>query len=347
MHPRRPTPARPQDQPEDRTRHRHRTALAVLAVLTTAAVLVAGVATRGGDGGAGPTADGGTPAVAREVAATGVAPAANPASTPRARGRFPTGATTGVPRGWSPRRTVRGTLTIDEPGAVVKDVRVLGDVLVTAPDVTLVRVEVRGGVIDNFAGSRCSTGLVLRRVTVRRAPGQVTTGDYPAIGAGGYTARRVKIVGLPEGFRVGGSSSCGPVTIVRSLARVQSPDECGDWHGDALQGYDGGALTVRDSVLEMVVRDGCYGTAPFFYPSGQGNTSVDIDGLVVAGGGYPFRLGTPGTVRGLHVVARSWVFGPIDVACSEVSSWQADVVRLRGGQPVPVRRQACRTDGGA
>jgi hypothetical protein len=96
----------------------------------------------------------------------------------------------------------------------------------------------------------------------------------------------------------------------------------------------------------MRMTDDCGGTAPFFYPLGQGNTSVDIDGLVVAGGGYPFRLGTPGTVRGLHIVQDSWVFGPIDVNCDALSTWQADISVLKGGQPQSVRPQRCNTDSG-
>ena len=116
--------------------------------------------------------------------------------------------------------------------------------------------------------------------------------------------------------------------------------------GGQLQGYDGDSLVLRRSVLKMRMADDCGGTAPFFYPAGQGNTSVDIDGLVVAGGGYPFRLGTPGSVRGLHVVQDSWVFGPIDVNCDALSTWQADISVLKGGQPRSVRPQRCTTDAG-
>src|SRR6185436_11887451 len=139
-------------------------------------------------------------------------------------------------------------------------------------------------------------------------------------------AKDVKILGHPEGFRVGGKDECGPVKIVNSFAKVVSPDDCGDWHGDALQGYDGAALTVRNSVLKLDERDGCGGTAPFFYPSDQGNTSVSIDGLVVEGGGYPFRLGEPGVVRDLRIVRGSWYYGPINVACSKLSEWDASIV---------------------
>ena len=170
--------------------------------------------------------------------------------------------------------------------------RINGSLIINAPNVTIRRVEVIGGSINNFQGPTCQNGLVIENTTVRRGSGQ-TSGDFPAINAGGYTARGVLIDGLPEGFRVGGVGDCGPVVIENSYARVVAPDVCGDWHGDGLQGYFGPALTIRNTVLEFIERSGCGGTAPFFVPDGQGNTSVDIDGLIVIGGGYSFRLGVP------------------------------------------------------
>jgi hypothetical protein len=164
---------------------------------------------------------------------------------------------------------------------------------------------------------------------------------FPAIGAGGYTARNVLIDGLPEGFRVEGVGDCGPVVIVDSYSRTVAPDICTDWHGDALQGYTGDRVTIRNTVLELVERPDCGGTAPFFYPD-QGNTYADVDGLIVIGGGYSFRLGTAGTVKNLNVVEDKWFYGPIDVNCSLVSEWDAWIVRLdSAGQPVRVRSQSC------
>ncbi|QSR32543.1 hypothetical protein CFI00_19010 [Nocardioides sp. S5] len=260
---------------------------------------------------------------------------------------FPTARNTGVPRGWSPRRTVNGDYVVRRAGTVVKDLRINGDLVIAAPNVTVERTDVVGGQINNWAGSVCQSGLKVRRTTIRRAPGQTTSGDEPTFNAGGYRAYRVRIDGLPEGFRVGGKDECGPVVIQRSYATVVSPDVCGDWHGDALQGYDGGHLTLRTSRLELVERDSCGGTAPFFYPADQGNTRVDIDGLLVEGGGYSFRLGTPGRVTGLKVVRGGYFYGPIDVKCSVLDEWQAEIVRLdKAGQPVTLRRQRCNTEGG-
>lgn len=301
--------------------------------------------------GPAPTPTAAPTSAAPTAAPTTAAPTAAP-TTPTApapavppAGGFPTLASAGVPDGWSPVRTVNGTLTVSTPGAVVEDVRVQGDVVVTAADVTLRRVDVVGGRIDNFTGARCANGLRVVDSTVRR--GTAATGDSgePAIGPGGYSATNVLVDGLPEGFRVGGSSSCGPVSITDSYARVVAPDRCADWHGDGLQGYDGAALTLRRTVLVLEERSDCHGTAPFFYPSAQGNTSVDIDGLVVSGGGYPFRLGMPGPVRNLYVLPGA-IFGPVDVKCSVVSPFDAHLATLDGqGQPVAGRAVGCTGQG--
>jgi hypothetical protein len=262
----------------------------------------------------------------------------------RPRPAFPTASTTGVPANWTPTRTVTGDVTIDTPGEVVEDLRVTdGSIIVAAPDVTLRRVEVLGGTIGNWVGPTCSEGLRIERSTVARAPGQPTSGADSAISTGGYTAVRVKIDGLPEGFRVGGQpEGCGPVVIRGSYVKVTAPDICGDWHGDGLQGWEGPALTVRNTRMILEERDDCGGTAPFFYPD-QGNTSVDIDGLLVQGGGYPFRLGTPGVVRDLKIVT-GFYYGPIDVKCSLLEEWDAEIVELgQDEQPVRVRDQPCNT----
>lgn len=300
----------------------------------TAAALVATIA-------APATLPLGAPTGASQAATTSTAEARD------LRDVFPTARTTGVPRGWTPRRVVDGDFVVRRAGAVVSDLRINGDLVIAAPDVTVERVVVAGGQIDNWRGSTCHSGLTVRRTTIRKAPGQVTSGDDPAFTAGGYRAWRVRIAGLPEGFRVGGKDECGPVVIMRSFATVVAPDRCYDWHGDALQGYDGARLTVRMSRLDLVESGGCGGTAPFFYPGGQGNKSVDIDGLIVKGGGYSFRLGTPGSVRNLKIVKGGFYYGPIDVKCSALKEWQAQIVRLNPeGQPVAVRRQRCNTERG-
>jgi hypothetical protein len=267
-----------------------------------------------------------------------------PADSSLALNVFPNDKNTGVPKNWTPKQTYNG-YTVRTRGAVLRDVRIYGDLRIEADDVTVHRVEVLGGKVN----TNCRRNTVLLRVTVARRSGQSTSGHDPAIGPGGYRAARVKIDGLPEGFRVGGKSSGCERTVIRdSFVRVVAPDNCSDWHGDGVQGYDGPRVVVRNTTIDFQERRGCGGTAAFFYPYSQGNTSARIDGLLVKGGGYPFRLGMPATVTGLRIVEGSWGYGPIWVKCSAVTTWDAQIVKInKHFQPIEtVRNQPCNTNGG-
>lgn len=269
-------------------------------------------------------------------AATVTAPAsasptvsATPSSTatPAANG-FPDATTTGVPSGWQPKTIRTGDYRVTTAGAVVEDVRITGgNLYIAAANVTLRRVEMIDGRIINFANGRCNNGLTLEQVSVvRQSHPQAWD---PAIEAGGYTARNLKVDGWWEGPRVGGvdfTPACGPVVIESSWINVAAPAECwsnpdaSGWHGDGIQGYMGAPLTVRDTAITLTGRlPNCGGNAALFYPD-QGNSRATIDNVLLAGGGFPFRLGTPGTVRNLKVVDGSWEYGPTDVRdCSQVT----------------------------
>lgn len=279
-----------------------------------------------------------------------------PTTTPPAPSQgFPTPQTTGVPPGWVPVSVRTTDLRVTQSGAVVQDIRFNGgNLIVDAANVTVRRVEFLGGRINNVPNSTCRNGLVIEDVSFGFPPGPVVTRatDPPAVQHGGYTARRVEINGYPEGFRVGGDGAfaCGPVTIENSFARIVAPTPiCGDWHGDGVQGYDGGPLTARNNTLELVEGGGCGGTAPFFYPRGsnQGNSGpVTVDRLLVIGGGYPFRLGHAGSVRGLRIAERSSWYGPIDVRCSVLSVWEAQIVSVNNYVPMFRRNAPCNTESG-
>jgi len=265
---------------------------------------------------------------------------------PTEAGKFPTAATAGLPAGWTPKREVTGDFWVRTAGAVVEDLRITnGTIYVDAPNVTLRRIEAVGsGVINDYAD--CRNGLLIEDSNF--VPNGTTSDkDLPVIGAGGYTANNIKIDGVPEGLRVSGRyGGCGPTAITNSFIRVTPPTVCNDWHGDGIQGYQGTALTVRNTAVIMEQTSKCGGTSPFFYPHSQGNTSVDIDGLLVSGGGYSFRNGMPGSVQNLFVVDRSWDYGPVDVNCSVLSAWSAQTATLdAAGQPVALRSIACSGEG--
>lgn len=259
-------------------------------------------------------------------------------TTPPSAGGFPTRSSAGLPSGWQPKTQVTGDYYVRTAGTVVSDLSITnGRIIIQAPNVTLQRIKSAGSYVLNGQGSTCYPNLLVEDSEFTPL-GTTTDQDDPVIQFGGYTAKNIVIDGVPEGLRVGGSDiNCGPVSVLDSFIRVTSPTVCTDWHGDGIQGYGGGKVTVRNTTILMQVVNDCAGTAPFFYPNNQGNTSVDIDGLLVGGdSGYPFRNGMPGTVKNLDVINGSWGYGPIDVNCSVLTTFQAQIVTLNAaGQPVP------------
>lgn len=278
-----------------------------------------------------------TPAPTTPSATPTAAPTPTPTPPPAGCTGQANPACTGVPVGWQPTETIFGDWNIALPGTY-SGRRVYGDIQVKVDNVTITQTEVIGGLINN-RDVRCHNGLALDQVSIVQSVPYNNGGSVGVVGPGGYTARRLKVLDRTEGPRVGGKSDggCGPVVIEDSFIRITPPQPCpldsegnSDWHGDGIQGYDGPALTVTNVTIDFH-EEGCGGTAAFYYVGGtSGNTSVDINGLTVKGGGFPFRLGTPGAVRNVHVVDGSWHWGPTDitVACSLLVPYQVDVVRV-------------------
>ena len=229
------------------------------------------------------------------------------------------------------------------PGAVVQDVLFTNgaDLIVQAPNVTIRRVKVEGGWI-NVGGNR---NALLEDVTIDRGLGESGLGGEAVVSFGGYTARRVEILDRSEGFRSGG----GPVVIEDSFVRIRPPASCGDWHGDGIQGYQSSRLTIRNVTIDFG-QGNCGGTGGFFFPGGPDGTPnayADVNRLLIKGGTYSFRLGTPGSVQGLKIVNNSWTYGPIlitDTGCGVISPWEAKIVEADPTFKVvsTVRDQPCR-----
>lgn len=292
------------------------------------------------------------PAAVVLVAAAGAGPSAGGGAGPSAKALhgFPTPSNTGVPPGWKPAETRTSDLYVTKPGAVVEDVLLKGaSLIVEAPDVTIRRVQLQGGRITNYAGPRCQERMTIEDTTIEPPPGRAFSVDSEGvIDAAGYSARRVKIWRRSEGFRLTGSGlpGCGPIRIRDSFVKIVIPPGRCDLHADGIQGYGGPPASVVNTTIDF--RQAACGTAPFFVPKDQGNTSVTVKRLLVMGGGYPFRLGVAGKVSGLKIVDRSWVFGPIDVACSLVTGWDARIVTITADYQVKrtVRTQRCNTESG-
>ena len=194
--------------------------------------------------------------------------------------RFPSPSSTGVPAGWRPAHVRTQDLVVTKSGAVVHDILFKdADLIIQAPNVTVRRVELQGGSIANWEGSTCENGLLIEDTTLAPAPGHRYATDSEGVaGVGGYTARRVKIWRRGEGFRDGGKSGgCGPVHIEDSFVKISVAPGCpGNPHSDGIQGFDGPPLTVDNVTIDF--RQADCGTAPFFVPDRQGNTTSTSTG---------------------------------------------------------------------
>lgn len=254
---------------------------------------------------------------------------------------------------------------------------------IVADNVTVRGVRfINGAGISTERNNYCAVNTVIEDSSFYASGADwMASGLDATIQPGGYTAKRVYMDGVYEALRVGGrglsGSSCGSVSIEKSYVRVSYPPKCmttpdWDWHGDGLQFYDGQYSSVKDTVILMDGASGvseCFGTAPYFLAD-QCNTGspgwntvgcstfqpwynntlaahsgvmADVDGLLVAGGSYPFRTYMPTRVKDLYVKNNDWVYGARDAACSSVTAgWDAHLATIDGnGQPVPGAVVAC------
>jgi hypothetical protein len=277
--------------------------------------------------------------------------ASRPSPAPKGN-QFPNPDTTGVPDGWKPRETRDTELTVTEPGTVVQDVRFTNgaNLVVKADDVVVRRVEFQGGGITNQYGDApegCGHNLLVEDTTFAPVPGRFQPSDFPVLGEGSYTARRIEVDGRGEGPRL---SDCGPVLLEDSFIRIRGADPgtaaCEAVHSDGVQAVAGVGATARNNTIVMV--NPC-GTSPWYvgHPD-QNKGTYTIDRLLVAGAGFVFRQGPAASVTGLRIVDKSWVYGPIDVACPRMSSWDAKIVRVDARYRITrvVRSQPCDTNGG-
>lgn len=262
-------------------------------------------------------------------------------------GDFPNEATTGVPAGWVPRETRSSNMSINSPG-VYEDVLLTSgaNLNINVPNVTVRRFRLQGGSIRTS-----DPGVLIEDTTIDRTAPE-TNGGEGVISYCGYTARRVAILDRSEGFREGCE---GPTRIEDTYIRIKPSQSCldaggGSWHGDGIQGYGGRDLHVTRVTIDFQSTDDCGGTAPFFYHGGDGgspNGHAVVNGLLLKGGGFSFRMGTPGSVQGLKIVNNSWDFGPVsivDAGCGAISPWEAKIVEVDANWNITreVRNQPCR-----
>ena len=236
-----------------------------------------------------------------------------------------------------------------EAGAVVQDVRFTNgaSLVVKADNVTVRRVDFQGGTITNQYGSApagCGHNMLIEDTTFQQIPGQFQPSDFPVIGEGSYTARRIEIAGRGEGPR---ASDCGPVTVEDSFISIRGANpgtpSCDAVHSDGTQAYYGTGETLRNNTI--MFETPC-GTSAVWWPAGQGNTGTYVVDRLLVGGpiGFSFRDTIPGSVTGLKIQNNSWIYGPLETNCSVISPWEAKIVDIDANYQVTgiVRDQPCR-----
>jgi hypothetical protein len=233
------------------------------------------------------------------------APAA-PTYTP---GAFPNPASTGVPAGWQPAAVHEGDLWVNEPGTVIEDMLVTGAIQVRAENVTIRRTRVHGIIWNQYSDSEQFGGLLIEDTEVGPDSGVMTDWGHGAVGTAGYTARRVEIHNVTDGFRVSGDNVLIEDSFV-SLAVVEG--ECN--HLDAVQGYGGGQnVVVHGNTLDA--RGYCSNASVFMADS---SPHADVQGNLLLGGTYSLRLNQyeiPATfvARNNRIVDGAWQYGPMDI----------------------------------
>jgi len=222
-------------------------------------------------------------------------------------GGFPNAASTGVPAGWAPKQTHQGDLTVTQPGATIQDILVTGAIEVQARNVTIRRVRVYGP-IDNYYAGTTYGGLLIEDTEIGPDTG-INEGDTEGsgIGIGGYTARRVEVHNVIDGFRVGGSD----IVIEDSFVDVGTwPGECP--HYDGVQGFGGGTnVTIRHNTLDD--RGDCGTSAVFMADSSR---AANVQDNLLLGGAYSlslYQLEQPSTFVAVNnrIVEGSYDYGPL------------------------------------
>jgi hypothetical protein len=248
---------------------------------------------------------------------------------------FPNASNTGVPDGWTPQHTTNGDLTITTPGRVLDGELVTGDLLVRARDVTIRNSWIRGS-IDNqqFSGGvGVNHGGLLIEDTDVGPPSGTGGASFPAVLVAGYTARRVHVHNVAEGFRVADFNDSGApvqdrqVVIEDSYVHLERGD-CS--HNDGIQGFGEPPRTIiRHNTIDARASGPDCTTAALFI----GNDNPDritVTNNLLAGGGFTLRLGPGGTydrVSGNRIVDDSWGFGAVHVEnCAAVDDWSGNAV---------------------
>lgn len=223
---------------------------------------------------------------------------------------YPTVATTGVSanQGFVEHN---GDLTLTQSGSYDR-LHVFGSLIVNAPNVHLTNSWVEGSAGTEEAIVNNGVGFTLTDVTIGKTTG---CNPQPGIGEHDYTALRVRIQSMGDGFRVSGNN----VTATNSY--VQTCDDANN-HDDGMQAYCPG--TTCSNVMFKHNYLSVYGTrnytAPLFGGSNPGGSngqlanSVFNDNLLNGGVFSLYLYSSTLQVTNNKIINGHWTYAPIDAS---------------------------------
>jgi Right handed beta helix region len=279
------------------------------------AAIAAAALTMTACGGPDPASGTTTPEPTTSTSATSSSAPPSSSGSGRCPG-YPTPACTGVPAGTKLAQLALNaddTYRVTQDGAVLDSVHLGGNLLITANHVTIKNSQIDGFVTDEYGGVDYS--FTMTDTTVGLPTG---CDSDSGVGEANFTATGVLLQGNSDGFRDSGDN----IQIRDSYVRLCSNP--GD-HSDGIQSYLGGANLVLDhnTLDQRFAKDA---TAPIFLTDQKAN--VRVTNNLVMGGTYSIQVRYTGgavTVRNNRIVNNSWVYGPDESNCGQVS-WSGNTL---------------------
>jgi hypothetical protein len=314
-----------------------------LAVALVVVLIASGTFGRKSTESAGGQADGRAPAVGPGVAGSSTTPAGTSAPGPavsvsagRTTGpgggqarvgcelpKYPKPSCTGVPAGTKltelPLNVDNDSYAIRKPNAVIDRVHIAGNLLIWAPGVTVTNSQIDGTVYNEqdstdypYTISDSTIGL----------PGKCIT--QPGLTYDNYTARRIKVLGHDDGFRI---DTPGHVRVYDSYAKlcwnppsIAPPDgsHSGGIQAECKEGVCHDSVFVHNTIDNR----GPHGNSGMTYMSYAGNPTsgwTATDNLVMGGSYTVIFWWTGGPEYEVHdnrVVQGEWAYGPADTHAS-------------------------------
>jgi hypothetical protein len=220
--------------------------------------------------------------------------------------KYPTPDCTGVLSGV--KLAESGSVTL-AAGQVLDGKKVNGDVTVSGNGAVIKNSDISGR-IRNLKGA----SFTVQDTTVGPASG---CSSVEAVGYENYTAQRVLLRNVVDGFRVSGDN----ILIEDSFVVLCSHD--GD-HSDGIQGYYGGKnVVIRHNTIDQRPAESV--TSPIFFA--DGSESAIIQNNLLMGGGYSLRIHDsfspdhgPWAVKGNRIVSGTYSYGPVTTAETDCSA---------------------------